>query len=398
MKKVYPKPPHIVADNHFSGEEVMKLLGSKGYGATMTNRRDRFPEGLKPYLHHEGVKSGCPKARAMRFDNPIVAIKQVPAVEDEDGSIKAKACTRTLVSFQSTGPTNICGVNNLPSVSLYVSKRVRGKGAATRMWGIEQNEARETYLRHYYGVDNLDHMIKNCGNRYISWKYWHAPYLHAQSMGIIAAYDMYQECCDGELDASWAIPIKKRMSFTEFRIKLSEQMLQYDPRNNRYCGDNKFRRYTQQHKLRRMGSASSSVDSAEDDMYPKDGLTLAAFQRGRLLPRFCQTLEQMSNHFLNIVKLNNASKCEVCGDKTIWRCTLCNKNLCTMSKRTWNGAKCILAYHNEEFYGLARSDFRSVHGKNVESWTPPDTAAINRNARRIRRFVAEIQHEGRGSA
>ena len=127
MKKVYPKPPHIVADNHFSGEEVMKLLGSKGYGATMTNRRDRFPEGLKPYLHHEGVKSGCPKARAMRFDNPIVAIKQVPAVEDEDGSIKAKACTRTLVSFQSTGPTNICGVNNLPSVSLYVSKRVRGK-------------------------------------------------------------------------------------------------------------------------------------------------------------------------------------------------------------------------------------------------------------------------------
>ena len=162
--------------------------------------------------------------------------------------------------------------------------------------------------------------------------------------------------------------------------------------------DNKFRRYTQQHKIRRMGSASGSVNSAEDDVLSNDGLTLAAFQRGRLLPRFCQTLEQMSNHFSNIVKLNNASKCKVCSDKTIWRCTLCNKNLCTMSRRTWNGAKCILAYHNEEFYGLARSDFRSVHGKNVESWTPPDTASINRNARRIRRFVAEIQHEGRGSA
>ncbi len=81
MKKVYPKPPHIVADNHFSGVEVMNLLGSKGYGATMTSRRDRFPKGLKPYLHHEGVKSGCPKARAMWFDNPIVAIKQVPVVE-----------------------------------------------------------------------------------------------------------------------------------------------------------------------------------------------------------------------------------------------------------------------------------------------------------------------------
>ena len=106
----------------------------------------------------------------------------------------------------------------------------------------------------------------------------------------------------------------------------------------------------------------------------------------------------MNNHFLNVAKLNNASKCEVCGDKTIWRCTLCNKNLCTMSKQTWNGAKCILAYHNEEFYGLARSDFKSVHGKSVDSWTPLDTAAINWNVQRIRRFVAEIQQGGKDLA
>ncbi len=69
---------------------------------------------------------------------------------------------------------------------------------------------------------------------------WHAPYLHAKSMGIIAAYDMYNECCDGLLDASWAIPKKRRMGFTEFRIKLSEQMLKYDPRDNHYPGDHKF--------------------------------------------------------------------------------------------------------------------------------------------------------------
>jgi hypothetical protein len=66
---------------------------------------DRFSKGLKPYLHHEGVKSGCPKARAMRFENQIVAIKQVLKVEVEDGSPKAKVCTRTLVSFQSMGPS-----------------------------------------------------------------------------------------------------------------------------------------------------------------------------------------------------------------------------------------------------------------------------------------------------
>jgi hypothetical protein len=59
-------------------------------------------------------------------------------------------------------------------------------------------------------------MIKNTSIRYITWKYWHAPYLHAKSMGIIVAYDMYNECCDGLLDASWAIPKKKRMGFREF--------------------------------------------------------------------------------------------------------------------------------------------------------------------------------------
>ncbi len=141
MKPIYKKPSHLVADNHFSGEEVMELLGRKEYRMTMTNCRDHFPDGLKPYLHHDKVPPGCPKAKAMRFEMPIVAIKQVPVPADES----AKAYTWTMVSFQSTGTTNICGVNNLPSVSLYVSKQVRGKGWSKRVWGIEQNEERGDY-------------------------------------------------------------------------------------------------------------------------------------------------------------------------------------------------------------------------------------------------------------
>lgn len=94
--------------------------------------------------------------------------------------------------------------------------------------GIKQNEARETYLAHYYGLDNADHIVKNAGNWYITWKYWCAPYLHAQSLGIIAAYDMYMiECCEGGLDAIWAVDVNKRMSFATFRMRLSEQMLAY---------------------------------------------------------------------------------------------------------------------------------------------------------------------------
>jgi len=285
-------------------------------------------------------------------------------------------------------------------VSLYVAKRVRGKGPNKRIWGIEQNEARETYLRHYYGIDNVDHMIKNTSNRYITWKYCHAPYQHAKSMGIIAAYDMYKECCDGLLDGTWKIPVKKQMSFSDFRMKLSEQMLTYDPHKNRYAGDDKFRRYTQQHKLRRSsGSQNSGADdSVDDDVSSNDGLTLQVFMRARGLPRFCKTLDEISNHFSSITKMNNGCKCEVCGEKTIWRCGICNRNLCTMDRRTWNGARCVLRYHNEEFFGLARSDYKSIHGKSVDKWTPPDDAAIARNARRVRRFCADIKQGERGIA
>ncbi len=134
MRKIYPIPPHIVADNHFLGDKVMDWLGRKGYGATMTNRRDPFPKGLKPYLHHDKVVAGCPKAKAMRFAMPIVAIKQQPAVEE------SKAYTKTLVSFQSMGATNICGVNNLLLVTNYVSKKIRGKGKTKRFRGLNRKK------------------------------------------------------------------------------------------------------------------------------------------------------------------------------------------------------------------------------------------------------------------
>ncbi len=40
IKKVYSKRPHINADNHFSGENVMLFMGENGFGMTCTCRRD----------------------------------------------------------------------------------------------------------------------------------------------------------------------------------------------------------------------------------------------------------------------------------------------------------------------------------------------------------------------
>ena len=70
-------------------------------------------------------------------------------------------------------------------------------------------------------------------------------------LGIIAAYDMYTECCEGNLDAAWAIEVN-RMTFSQFRIRLSVQMLSYNPIDNMwYPGDKTFRISTRTHKARR---------------------------------------------------------------------------------------------------------------------------------------------------
>ena len=116
-KRIFSRAPHIVADNYFSGEHVLDYVGRKGFGMTGTIRRDRIPKLIKPYVHHTKVTNYDQKSRMMRFQNPIVAVKRV---EQKDG---AYAYTKTWVSFQSTGATNITGVNNLPSCQLYVGKK-----------------------------------------------------------------------------------------------------------------------------------------------------------------------------------------------------------------------------------------------------------------------------------
>jgi hypothetical protein len=47
-------------------------------------------------------------------------------------------------------PTSILEVLNL-----YVTVKSRCKKPNQRHWGIEQNEALQTYLGFYYGVDNV---------------------------------------------------------------------------------------------------------------------------------------------------------------------------------------------------------------------------------------------------
>jgi hypothetical protein len=388
MKQVYSKAPHITADNFFSSEKLMDYLGAKGYGMTATCARNNIPANIKQYMHAVKVDSTLQRCKAMRFENPVVAIQQCKEQDDK------KAYTKTFVSFQSTSGTNIIGVNNLPSVKLYVTQKERGrkKDGSKRVYGIEQNEARETYLNHYYGLDNADHMIKNTGNRYITWKYWHAPYLHAQSLGIVAAYDMYMECCDGKLESSWKIDVKQRMSFAAFRIRLSEQMIGYNSAMNVYPGDKSFRESSQVHKGRR----NSDEDRDQDRIDPSpEGVTLDHYKAALKGGRLCTTLEEIREHFASIYqdKGNNAAVCEACGSKTIWRCGKCAKAMCTQKKRRWDGGSCIFRYHSHEFFGLARSDKQEIEGKSVRKWSAPTSYVILKNGRKIYRWKAELEKD-----
>ena len=223
-------------------------------------------------------------------------------------------------------------------------------------------------------------MIKNTGNRYITWKYWHAPYLHAQSLGVIAAYDMYIECCEGNLDASWAIDVKNRMTFAQFRTKLSEQMLCYNPVDNLYPGDNAFRISTRMPEARRK---SGENGDARVGIGPSaDGVTMEQYQFTLESGRLCTTVDEIREHFRSVYndKGNNRQPCEACGTQTTWRCGLCEKAMCTTTNRVWTGNKCILAYHSHDFFGLSRSDRAQLEGKDVRTWTPPSNIAVSKNA------------------
>jgi len=70
------------------------------------------------------------------------------------------------------------------------------------------------------------------------------------------------------------------------------------------------------------------------------------------------------------------------------KCKFCSKLICTTdkNKRKWNGARCALLFHSEEFFGLARSDYKTVHGKEVSAWKPPSKQTIEINERRIKNF------------
>ena len=132
--------------------------------------------------------------------------------------------------------------------------------------------------------------------RMISWKYWHAPYHHAHAMGNIAAYDMYQQACDGLLDPDWALSDSQRMSFRDFRLQLLEQMLRYTPSDGLLTGDENFRVVTQRHTNRR--NDINKKRKSDSISYGEEGVTPSNYKRAKTDPcsRLCGDLDELLRH------------------------------------------------------------------------------------------------------
>ena len=130
-------------DNFFSGDDVLTYLKEKGYKSTTTCWRDRLPKNV-PKQHFHYIKGAAVNLRSKvaRFKQPIIAVKTVT----QPTKSEKKNYTLVHVSFQSTRGTNISCVNRLELV-LYVQERNKGQGNTKWTWGIEMNQARETYLK-----------------------------------------------------------------------------------------------------------------------------------------------------------------------------------------------------------------------------------------------------------
>ncbi len=125
----------------------------------MICRCNRLPKSV-PKKYFNFIKAAPVNARSKvaQFEKPIIAVKHVKH-QDSDTNIDKKDYILCHVSFQSTGGTNISPVNALSLVDLYVRDRTKGRGQQKRTWGIEMNEAQETYLKNYSVVDKIDQML-----------------------------------------------------------------------------------------------------------------------------------------------------------------------------------------------------------------------------------------------
>ena len=376
-EKIFREPPHITWDNFFSGENICKYAGEKGFGMTCTTRRDRLPRGIKGENLHKKKTDSSLRTKISRYVDPVVAVKDCGEYE------------LVLVSFQSTSSCNIMSVNAVNEVKNFVELRSRGRNDRKRKYVIEQNFSRLVYLNNYSRIDSIDHLIKNCRIFYCCWKYWHSPKNHALALAICTAYDIYLECCEGHLSPQWKV--NEPADFFQFRSSLSKQMLNYDPKNQLYPGDSMLRAVTKIPKAKRRKImmniddvvVSHSVEHGNNNnKHVSKQMYTNVKQNSN---RFC-SISTIGTHLNSIISHKHPVKCAVCGKKTYKRCGVCGVSLHHLNaKGDGQGRNCFMQYHDEYHFGLCYAD-RSLVCKTASEWKTPTKTNMASNRQLIKKY------------
>jgi len=289
-------------------------------------------------------------------------------------AVKTKPYLRVHVSFQSTSSTNFSTVNALNECHGFKRRWDRGIGKNKRTWGIEMNDAREMYLDMYSRIDSIDHMIKNCQLKYISWKYSHAAMLHAFLLAIVTAYDMYKECALASLD-EWKIDRKNIITFKEFRLKLGTQLLEYDPKNKHLPGDERMRSFIIQSKEKRRKRDTNGI--TQDDFR-----RASAGKKTRL----CGDLNKLCDHIKSKQGYKDGRNCAVCGKTCYTKCEVCGEFMHFGAGKN-DVLNCHLDWHNSMMLGLCRKDLQTYHHRPMAEYKTPTKAQRQRNCDLIESFM-----------
>ena len=91
-------------------------------------------------------------------------------------------------------------VSALLLANLYVCDCCKGRREQKRTWGVEMNEAQETYLKNYIAVDKIDQKLLEWDLTYRSWRWRHAPTRHAKAIAMSMANSLYLQCAEGTVD------------------------------------------------------------------------------------------------------------------------------------------------------------------------------------------------------
>ena len=105
---------------------------------------------------------------------------------------------------------------------------------------------------------------------------------------------MYLECTEGEINADWKV--NEPVDFHTFRDILSRQMLNYDPKNERYPGDSKMKIVTQLSRKRRY---SSKKESSKINL-GMECASMGQYRQAIQEKRFCEDLALYKKHLCSL--------------------------------------------------------------------------------------------------